>query len=75
MTARRIRLAITGWFSVVLVPIIRMTSALEKHSIELVIAPLPNAAARPATVELCQSRAQWSTLLDLCAARVSFWSR
>ena len=29
---------------------------------ELVIAPLPKAAARPATVEECQSRAQWSTL-------------
>ena len=31
--------------------------------IELVIAPLPNDWASPATVEAWQSRAQWSTLL------------
>jgi hypothetical protein len=36
---------------------------------ELVIAPLPNEAARPATVELCQRRAQWSTLFDPCTSR------
>jgi hypothetical protein len=40
----------------------------------LVIAPLPKAAARPATVELCQSRAQWSMLLVCSTARVNFWA-
>ena len=33
-------------------------SGVAISSIELVIAPLPNAIARPATVELCQRRAQ-----------------
>ena len=42
---------------------------------ELVIAPLPNAVARPATVELCQSRAQWSTLFVPTTARTNFWKR
>jgi hypothetical protein len=35
-----------------------MTSASSISAIELVIAPFPNTAARPATVEECQSRAQ-----------------
>jgi hypothetical protein len=40
-----------------------------------VMAPLPNAVARPATVEECQSRAQWSTLFVPMTARMSFWKR
>jgi hypothetical protein len=55
-----------------------MTSATWHCSIswmELVIAPEPKLAARPATVELCQSRAQWSTLLVPTPARKSFWKR
>jgi hypothetical protein len=39
-----------------------------------VIAPLPKAAARPATVEECQSRAQWSTLLVPMTALANFWT-
>ncbi len=42
------------------------------HSISsmvLVIAPLPNEVARPATVAACQRRAQWSTLLVPITAR------
>ena len=46
-----------------------------RSSIEFVIAPLPNAAARPATVELCQRRAQWSMLCVPMPARMSFWNR
>jgi hypothetical protein len=38
--------------------VIRITSAFSISSMEFVIAPLPNAAARPATVEECQRRAQ-----------------
>jgi hypothetical protein len=57
-TARLTKLEITGWFSVVLEPVIRMTSAFSMQPMVLVIAPLPNAAARPATVEECQRRAQ-----------------
>ena len=39
---------------------------------ELVIAPLPKAVARPATVELCHKRAQWSTLFVPITPRVNF---
>jgi hypothetical protein len=38
--------------------VIRTQSACSNSGIELVIAPLPNAATRPATVGLCQRRAQ-----------------
>jgi hypothetical protein len=37
------------------------------------MAPLPKEAASPATVELCQRRAQWSTLLVPIAALMNFW--
>ena len=39
-------------------PVTRMQSASSISGIELVIAPLPNAVTRPATVGECQSRAQ-----------------
>ena len=48
----------TGWFLVVFDPMTNITSALAISLMELVIAPLPKAIARPATVELCQRRAQ-----------------
>jgi hypothetical protein len=50
-----------GWSSAGLPPMIRTTSALTMSTQWLVIAPLPNEAASPATVELCQSRAWCST--------------
>ena len=58
----------------VLEPVIRITSACAMSPMVLVIAPLPKAAARPATVEECQRRAQWSMLLVLSTARVNFWA-
>ena len=70
-TARLTKLDRTGWFSVVLDPVIRITSAFSMHPMVLVIAPLPKAAARPATVEECQRRAQWSMLLVFKTARVN----
>ena len=42
---------------------IRTTSALTMSIQWLVIAPRPNEAASPATVELCQSRA-WCSMYD-----------
>ena len=63
-----------GWFSVVLEPVTRMTSASRKSSMGLVIAPEPNDSARPATVEEWHRRAQWSTLLVPIAARTNFWN-
>jgi len=58
VTARLMKLEITGWFSVVLVPVMRKHFDSSISAIEFVMAPEPNAVARPATVELCQSRAQ-----------------
>lgn len=46
-----------------MVPMARITPESARSSIELVIAPEPKAAARPATVDECQRRAQWSMLL------------
>jgi len=48
------------------------TSLFSISAIEFVIAPEPNTVARPATVALCQSRAQWSTLFVPTAARRNF---
>jgi len=42
---------------------------------ELVIAPEPKVVTRPATVGLCQSLAQWSTVFVSITARVNFWIR
>ncbi len=56
--ALKIREAIRGWASEVLDPMMKMHSASSSSSMEFVMAPLPKAAARPATVELCQRRAQ-----------------
>ncbi len=57
-TARLTYMPTMGWFSVVLVPVARITSANSISSIAFVMAPLPKEAASPATVELCQRRAQ-----------------
>ena len=48
----------TGWFSVVFDPMTKNASDRGISLIEFVIAPEPNVAARPATVELCHNRAQ-----------------
>jgi hypothetical protein len=50
------------------------TSALIMSTQWLVIAPLPNEAASPATVELCQRRA-WCSMYTRPMARMSFTSR
>jgi hypothetical protein len=57
---------------VVLLPVTRMVSDLSTSAMGLVIAPLPKAMARPATVEECQSRAQWSMLFVPIAALMNF---
>jgi hypothetical protein len=53
---------------------IRTTSALIMSTQWLVIAPLPNEAASPATVELCQSRA-WCSTYTRPRALISFTRR
>jgi len=75
VTARFTRSPMIGWFSVVLEPMIRNAFAFSMSAMEFVIAPEPKLVARPAAVELCQSRAQWSTLLVPTTARKNFWKR
>ncbi|OPY93501.1 MAG: hypothetical protein A4E73_00053 [Syntrophaceae bacterium PtaU1.Bin231] len=65
----------SGCWAVVFDPVMKKRSASSNSPMEFVMAPDPNDAARPATVELCQRRAQWSTLFVLRAARASFMSR
>jgi hypothetical protein len=50
----------------------KMHLALPKSSILLVMAPLPNVVARPATVGACQRRAQWSMLFVRSTALPNF---
>ena len=52
------RRLITGWAWVVFVPMAKMQAASAISLTELVMAPLPNVVASPATVGLCQRRAQ-----------------
>ena len=69
------RLAMTGWVSLVLEPMMKMTSMPSISLMEFVMAPDPSLAARLATVGECQRRAQWSTLFVPTAARMNFWKR
>ena len=54
------RVAATGWHSVMLVPMQKITSGLSMSARGFDIAPLPIVAARPATVGACQARLQLS---------------
>ena len=56
--ARKTRVAIRGWATLVLEPMMKIQSAFSISAMELVMAPLPKEAASPATVEECQRRAQ-----------------
>src|SRR5437899_693974 len=47
---------------------------LEVNPVGLVIAPRPNAAPRPGTVGLCQSRA-WCSTKAVPSRRAAFWKR
>ena len=49
-TARLTRSASTGWVSVVLVPVAKMSLAFSNSAMELVIAPRPTMTAIPAIV-------------------------
>ncbi len=61
--ARMMRMEPMGCATVVLDPMTKMQLASSNSRKELVMAPLPNAAASPATVGACQRRAQWSIWL------------
>jgi len=74
-TAALMRMATMGWASVVFEPMTKMASAPSSSSMELVMAPLPKEAARPATVGLCHKWAQWSIWLVPTTALMNFWKR
>ena len=59
----------------VLDPTMRIASEFARQENEPVIAPLPRAEPRAATVGAWQSLATWSTLFVFRAARASFMSR
>src|SRR3989338_6441076 len=61
-----------GCASVGLPPMRKMSLQSLISLMELVIEPLPNDIARPATVGACQVRAHWSTLFVPIAARANF---
>ena len=67
--------AITGCASVVFEPMISRHSQFWISPMELVIAPLPNDSASPATVGAWQVRAHWSTLFVPMTCRDSFCIR
>ncbi len=54
------RVAATGWHSVMLVPMQKITSGFSMSPSGFDIAPRPIVAARPATVGACQARLQLS---------------
>ncbi len=56
----------------VLAPMTKMVSAPSISLMELVIAPEPKVVTRPATVGLCQSLAQWSTVFVSITVRVNY---
>ena len=73
--ACRIFAAITGWASEGLAPMTKSIVLSAISPMEFVMAPEPKAVTRPATVGLCQVRAQWSTLFVPITARMNFCSR
>ena len=66
------RVAATGWHSVMLVPMQKMTSGFSMSSRGLDMAPRPIVAARPATVGACQARLQLSIWWVPNPARMNF---
>jgi hypothetical protein len=72
--ATRIHLKAIGWFSATLLPSTRIVCACCRSIQWFVIAPRPNAAPRPGTVGLCQSRA-WCSTNGMPSNRAAFWKR
>jgi hypothetical protein len=72
-TARFRKLEMTGWVSVVLLPVTMKASRFSISAMELDMALLPMESCRPVTEPAWQRRAQWSMLLVSSRARMSFW--
>ena len=69
------KVAATGWFTVGLAPMTKMTSASAAAANGAVTAPEPMPSISAATDEAWHSRVQWSTLLVPKPVRTSFWNR
>ncbi len=69
------RRPISGCCSNVLLPMMRRHFDSAISAIDWVIAPDPNAPARPTTVDAWQRRAQWSTFGVFNTARANFCIR
>ena len=67
--------AATGWFSVGLAPMTKITSLSRQAVNGAVTAPEPMPSSNAATDEAWHSRVQWSTLLVPKPVRTSFWNR
>ena len=67
--------AITGWFSVVLEPITKRTSASPKSATVFDMEPLPIAVWSAYTLEEWHKRVQWSMFGVRRPARIIFWKR
>jgi hypothetical protein len=70
-----IQVAATGWFTVGLEPMTRISSACSTSRTGLLTAPEPTPSSSAATLEAWHRRVQWSTLLLPKPVRTSFWNR
>ena len=75
LTAFLMKVAATGWFTLGLAPMTKITSALATSRTWLDTAPELMPSIRAATLDAWQSRVQWSTLFDPKPVRTSFWKR
>ena len=70
-----IQVAATGWLTVGLAPITKITSAFATSLTWFDTAPELMPSISAATLEAWQSRVQWSTLFVPKPVRTSFWKR
>ena len=70
-----IQVAATGWLTVGLAPMTKITSAFITSLTWLDTAPEPTPSSSAATDEAWHRRVQWSTLLVPKPVRTSFWNR
>jgi hypothetical protein len=69
------KVAATGWLTVGLAPMTKITSEFMHSQNGAVTAPEPMVSISAATDEAWQRRVQWSTLLVPKPTRTSFWNR
>jgi hypothetical protein len=75
LAAFLMKVAATGWFTVGLAPMTKITSALATSRTWFDTAPELMPSISAATLDAWHSRVQWSTLLQPKPVRTSFWKR